>query len=104
MFEIPAFTPGFFFVMLRCRVRRGPANLRSKPGYFQVLIAVPFNSQSAFFHSFFFFFKPVMQMKKLLLMLLAGLFIVSGLQAQSRSVSGRVTDDKGNPVANATVT
>ena len=45
-----------------------------------------------------------MQMKQLLLMLLAGLFIVSGLQAQSRSVSGRVTDDKGNPVANATIT
>lgn len=42
-------------------------------------------------------------MRKLFTMLLCVLIAASNLAAQNRTVTGRVTDDKGNPIANASV-
>ncbi|MEO8173301.1 MAG: TonB-dependent receptor plug domain-containing protein, partial [Sediminibacterium sp.] len=43
-------------------------------------------------------------MRKLLTMLLCVVFAATQVSAQTRTLKGRVTDDKGSPVANVTVT
>src|SRR5687767_15278075 len=42
-------------------------------------------------------------MKKLLLLMIGQLFILSGLLAQERTITGKITDEKGNPIPNASV-
>jgi hypothetical protein len=42
-------------------------------------------------------------MRKLFLLLMGQLFLLSGILAQSKSVSGRVTDENGIPLAKVTV-
>lgn len=42
-------------------------------------------------------------MKKLLLLVIGQLFILSGILAQERTISGKITDEKGNPIPNASV-
>jgi hypothetical protein len=43
-------------------------------------------------------------MRKLITMLLCIVFAATQVSAQTRTLKGRVTDDKGSPVANVTVT
>jgi hypothetical protein len=42
-------------------------------------------------------------MRKLLLLLCGIIMLIAQLQAQSRPITGKVTDDKGNPIPNASV-
>ncbi|HET9747493.1 MAG TPA: TonB-dependent receptor [Chitinophagaceae bacterium] len=42
-------------------------------------------------------------MRKVLLLAICQLFLISGILAQEKTVSGKVTDEGGNPVANASV-
>lgn len=42
-------------------------------------------------------------MRKLLTLVLCQLFLFSGAMAQERTISGKVTDEKGNPIPNASV-
>src|SRR3954468_13581561 len=44
-----------------------------------------------------------MHMRKTLLLWVACLFIALNVAAQSRTIRGKISDDKGNPLANATV-
>src|SRR4029079_6815698 len=44
-----------------------------------------------------------MQMRKFVLLLMAVLLAIGQLMAQQRTISGKVTDDKGNGVPNASV-
>ncbi len=43
------------------------------------------------------------KMRKLLLMVLCQLFLLYGIQAQEKTITGKVTDESGIPVANASV-
>jgi len=42
-------------------------------------------------------------MRKVLLLVISQLFLLSGILAQDRTVTGKVTDEKGNPLANASI-
>jgi TonB-dependent starch-binding outer membrane protein SusC len=44
-----------------------------------------------------------MQMRKFLILLMCSFFALTQITAQNRTVTGKVTDEKGNPIANASV-
>jgi hypothetical protein len=42
-------------------------------------------------------------MRKLFLFVMCHIFILTGLMAQEKTITGKVTDETGNPIANASV-